>query len=266
MAITEAYRQKAPKYYPDKNPDSADKFKEIPQVFKVLSGPEKRQIYDTRGEQGIKEGRGESGAMADPMGIFQIFFGGGRSRGPRRGKDRMHQLSVTLEELDNSGVGKLGITRKVICDQCQGCGGKADAVVACSTCRGTGIQTHVRQLNVGFVQQVQTTCSACKGEKEIIDPKDHCNKCEGRKVVRETKVTEVPIDKGMIDGQTAKFHDEGDRNPGLEPVDLIITIDEQPHSRFIKRRNDLINSIELSLSEALCNFQRIIRSLLLLIH
>ncbi|XP_018647885.1 putative hsp40, subfamily A, members 1,2,4 [Schistosoma mansoni] len=142
-----------------------------------------------------------------------------------------------------------------------GRGGKAGAVVTCRTCRGTGIQTHVRQLNVGFVQQIQTTCSACKGEKEIIDPKDCCKKCEGRKVVRETKVIEVPIDKGMTDGQTIKFHDEGDREPGLEPGDLIITLDEQPHSRFIRRRNDLIHTIELSLSEALCGFQRTIRTL-----
>ncbi|XP_018647887.1 putative hsp40, subfamily A, members 1,2,4 [Schistosoma mansoni] len=259
--IKKAYRQKALKYHPDKNPDSADKFKEISQAFMVLSDPEKREIYDTRGEQGIKEGGVESGGMADPMDIFQMFFGGGRSRGPRRGKDCVHQLSVTLEELYNGSVRKLGVTRKVICDQCQGRGGKAGAVVTCRTCRGTGIQTHVRQLNVGFVQQIQTTCSACKGEKEIIDPKDCCKKCEGRKVVRETKVIEVPIDKGMTDGQTIKFHDEGDREPGLEPGDLIITLDEQPHSRFIRRRNDLIHTIELSLSEALCGFQRTIRTL-----
>lgn len=86
----------------------------------VLSDPEKRELYDARGEQGIKEGGVDSGGMADPMDIFQMFFGGGRSRGPRRGKDCVHQLSVTLEELYNGSVRKLGVTRKVICDQCQG--------------------------------------------------------------------------------------------------------------------------------------------------
>lgn len=86
----------------------------------VLSDATKRKIYDRGGEQALKEGGGESGGMADPMDIFQMFFGGGRNRGPRRGKDCVHQLSVTLEELYNGSTRKLGVTRKVICDKCQG--------------------------------------------------------------------------------------------------------------------------------------------------
>nr|CAX70970.1 DnaJ (Hsp40) homolog, subfamily A, member 1 [Schistosoma japonicum] len=195
------------------------------------------------------------------MDIFHMFFGGGRARGPRRGKDCVHQLSVTLEELYNGGSRKLGVTRKIICDKCQGRGGKAGAVVTCHMCRGTGIQTHVRHVSAGFVQQVQTTCSVCKGEKEIINPKDCCKKCEGRKVVRETKVIEVSIDKGMSDGQTIKFAEEGDCEPGLQPGDLIITLDEQQHKHFIRRRNDLIYTMVLSLSEALCGFHRVIHTL-----
>nr|CAH8828681.1 unnamed protein product [Trichobilharzia regenti] len=259
--IKKAYRKLALQYHPDKCPDNPEKFKEISQAFMVLSDATKRKIYDRGGEQALKEGGGESGGMADPMDIFQMFFGGGRSRGPRRGKDCVHQLSVTLEELYNGSTRKLGVTRKVICDKCQGRGGKAGAVMPCRVCRGTGIQTHIRQLDIGFVQQIQSTCSACRGEKEIIDPKDCCKKCEGRKVVRETKVIEVPIDKGMSDGQTIRFSGEGDREPGLEPGDLIVSLDEQQHSRFIRRRTDLIYTLVLSLSEALCGFQRVIHTL-----
>ncbi|CAH8492127.1 unnamed protein product [Heterobilharzia americana] len=259
--IKKAYRKLALQFHPDKCPDNPEKFKEISQAFMVLSDPAKRKIYDRGGEQALKEGGGESGGMADPMDIFQMFFGGGRSRGPRRGKDCVHQLSVTLEELYNGSTRKLGVTRKVICDKCQGRGGKAGAVMPCRTCRGTGIQTHIRQLDVGFVQQIQSTCSTCRGEREIIDPKDCCKKCEGKKVVRETKVIEVPIDKGMSDGQTIRFSGEGDREPGLEPGDLIVSLDEQQHDRFIRRRTDLIYTLVLSLSEALCGFQRVIRTL-----
>jgi DnaJ family protein A protein 1 len=196
------------------------------------------------------------------MDIFDMFFGGGgRSRGPRRGKDAVYQLSVKLEELYNGATRKLSITRNTICPKCDGRGGKAGAVQQCRACRGTGIQTHVRQLGIGYVQQIQSTCSVCHGEREIIDPKDCCKTCEGKKVVREKKVIEVPIDKGMADGESIKFSGEGDKEPGLEPGDVIVVVDEQPHERFVHRRMDLIHTMSLTLSEALCGFTRTIDTL-----
>ena len=52
--IKKSYRKLAKKYHPDKNPDGGEKFKEISMVYNVLSNPEKRKIYDERGERGIK--------------------------------------------------------------------------------------------------------------------------------------------------------------------------------------------------------------------
>ena len=81
------------KYHPDKNPEAGDKFKEISMAYEILSNPEKRKLYDNHGEQGIKEGGGGGGGGmgANPMDIFDMFFGGGggdpfgrgRQRGPR---------------------------------------------------------------------------------------------------------------------------------------------------------------------------------------
>ncbi|KAA3671353.1 DnaJ subfamily A member 1 [Paragonimus westermani] len=258
--IKKAYRKLALQHHPDKSKDNGEKFKEISQAFEVISDPKKRQIYDEGGEQAIKEGG--TGGFQNPMDIFEMFFGGGgRSRGPRRGKDTVHRLPVKLEELYNGATRKLSITRNNICSKCEGRGGKAGAVQPCKTCRGTGIETHIRQLGIGFVQQVQTTCSRCRGEREIIDPKDCCKVCDGRKVVREKKVIEVPIDKGMADGESIRFAGDGDREPGLEAGDIIIHIDEQPHERFVRRRMDLIYTMSLTLSEALCGFTRTVDTL-----
>ncbi|KER29937.1 DnaJ domain protein [Opisthorchis viverrini] len=260
--IKKAYRKLALQHHPDKSKDNGEKFKEISQAFEVISDPKKRRIYDEGGEQAIKEGGAEGSGFHNPMDIFEMFFGGGgRSRGPRRGKDAVYQLSVKLEELYNGCVRKLSITRNSICSKCDGRGGKSGAVQQCRTCRGTGVQTHIRQLGIGYVQQIQSTCSVCRGEREIIDPKDCCKTCEGKKVVREKKVIEVPIDKGMADGESIKFAGEGDREPGLEPGDVIIVIDEQAHDRFVRRRTDLIYTMPLTLNEALCGFTRTIDTL-----
>ena len=51
-------------------------------------------------------------------------------------------------------------------------------------------------------------------------------------VVRTKKILEVHIDKGMMDDQRITFSGEGDQEPGLEPGDIIIVLDEREHGTF----------------------------------
>jgi DnaJ family protein A protein 1 len=127
--LKKAYRKLALKYHPDKNPgpEAEGKFKEISMAYEVLANEDKRRIYDAHGEQGIKEGGGGGGGMHSPMDIFDMFFGGGgggfgggRHRGPRRTKNLMHQLSVSLEEMYNGTTRKLALQKNVICGDCEG--------------------------------------------------------------------------------------------------------------------------------------------------
>ena len=45
--------------------------------------------------------------------------------------------------------------------------------------------------------------------------------------------------KGMRDGQKITFSNEGDQEPGIEPGDIIIILDEKEHPVFKREELDL---------------------------
>jgi molecular chaperone DnaJ len=80
--IKKAYRQMALQYHPDKNPgdvESENLFKECAEAYEVLSDPQKRQIYDMYGHEGLKGNVGSSNGFTDFFDVNSIFknmFGG----------------------------------------------------------------------------------------------------------------------------------------------------------------------------------------------
>ena len=123
------------------------------------------------------------------------------------------------------------------------------------------MQVRVQQLGPGMMQQIQTVCGECQGQGERIDPKLRCKKCNGRKVNRERKILEVNVDKGMEDGQKITFSSEGDQEPGLEPGDIIIVLDEKEHPLFKRNGIDLILKMSVNITEALCGMKKTITTL-----
>jgi DnaJ family protein A protein 2 len=189
-----------------------------------------------------------------------FFGGGGRSSGPRKTKDLVHRVGITLEELYKGKTTKLALTRNVVCAKCKGRGGKEGANRSCLTCSGRGIKITLRQMGP-MIQQIQSTCDECNGTGEVIQAKDRCSNCKGKKVMPEKKLLEVHIDKGMKGGQTIHFRGESDQSPGAEPGDVVIVVDEKSHDRFRRQDNDLFTDIEIDLLTALGGGQYAIRHL-----
>lgn len=263
--LKRAYRKLAIKFHPDKNPNNpaaAEKFKEISHAYEVLSDEKKRRIYDEGGEQALKEGSGGGGGHS-PFDIFDMFFGGGMGgkRQQTKGKDVVHQLRVSLDDLYNGITKRLSLQKNIICDKCNGRGGKAGSTSTCGSCRGSGMQVKIHQIGPGMVQQIQTVCRDCEGKGERIAAKDRCKACNGRKTTKTTKILEVHIDKGMTEGQKVVFHGEGDQEPGLDAGDVIIVLVEKEHEIFHRQNEDLMMKMDINITEALTGFQRVIHTL-----
>ncbi|KAF1662174.1 UNVERIFIED_CONTAM: hypothetical protein FQV16_0012037, partial [Eudyptes robustus] len=195
-------------------------------------------------------------------GIFNMFGGGGRGRRQRRkGEDTVQPFPVSLEDLYKGRTAKLQVTKNIICSSCEGKGGKEGACQTCTRCHGQGRVLVTRQFGPGMIQQMQTKCTTCNGEGTIINEKDRCVKCLGKKTVKEQKVIDIHITPGMRENQKIIFYGEGDQEPGIEPGDVILVIKTKPHPEFQRRGDDLWMRKSISLNEALCGYQTVVEHL-----
>lgn len=254
--------------------------------YEVLADPEKRSTYDTRGEAGLSEQGGMGGmdpqacsiplplhSLTSSVFLFQDLFsqlfgggaffgggGGGRSQGIRKTKDLVHRVQVSLEDLYKGKTTKLALTRNALCSKCNGKGGKDGAVRTCGSCNGRGIKITLRQMGP-MIQQIQSGCDECNGTGEVINLKDRCSICKGKKVMPEKKILEVHIDKGMKGGQTITFAGESDQSPNAQSGDVVIVLEEKPHDRFKRQENNLVTELEIDLLTALAGGEVAIKHL-----
>ena len=257
--IRKAYRKLAVKHHPDKGGDQ-EKFKELSLAYETLSDPNKRDMYDKYGEEGLREG---GGGETD---ILDLLMGGGRRAGggaqqKKKSKSKLQQLKVTLEDVYNGKKKYLEVNRYRTCTTCNGSGSKVkDANTKCQGCKGKGMKTVQRQIPMGIIQQT-IQCPDCKGEGSVIKEKDKCKDCKGEKATQKKKLLEVEIEKGANDGKRYTFKGESDELPDVEPGDIIIEVMLEKHAKFIRKGADLVYNVDITLLEALTGFKIVVEHL-----
>ncbi|XP_075480415.1 uncharacterized protein LOC142521107 [Primulina tabacum] len=228
--IKKSYKRLAMKWHPDKNSvntqEAEAKFKQISEAYDVLSDPQKRQIYDLHGEEGLKSGLypppkdysgGGGGGRRfmfnprDAEDIFEEFFGGldggtGKSTGVGGG--------------GGGGGGNAGGGGRLV---------KAEAMESKLPCS-------LEELFKGSKRKMQIS-------RIVLDDNGKPSTIE--------EVLTIHIKPGWKKGTKITFPEKGNHEPGRAPGDLIFVIDEKPHPVFKRDGNDLLVNKKISLLDAL---------------
>src|SRR5665213_2216255 len=106
--LKKAFRKAAMEHHPDRHggcTKAESRFKEINEAYSVLCDPQKRAAYDRYGHAGVNGANGGGAGFNDIHDIFNevfgdafsdMFGGGRRPTGPRRGQDLRYDLEITL--------------------------------------------------------------------------------------------------------------------------------------------------------------------------
>ncbi|KAK3325509.1 DnaJ C terminal domain-containing protein [Apodospora peruviana] len=268
------------KWHPDKNkdkPEAAEKFKECSQAYEILSDPEKRKTYDQFGLEYILRGgpappppgadgpnpfasAGGAGGMPD----FSSFFSGG---GPSGGGPGFSHSKFSFRDPNDvftntfrdSGIfedflfnaargspsgGSTGGSRRM-----RGSFGESTRSARQPTPEVTTVE---KPLPLALEDLYNGVTKKMKIKRKTFDD-------TGKRITSDT-LLEVPIKPGLKKGSKIRFKGVGDQEEGGQQ-DLVFIVEEKPHLLFTREGDDLVQTIDLDLKEALTGWKRTVTTI-----
>jgi len=249
--IKSAFRRVARELHPDVSaePDAEERFKEVAEAYEILSDPERRQLFDRYGHEGLRSSGwaphfDQFGSLND---LFESFFGGGifgGRQGPAQGGDVAAAVEIDLAGAATGTSVDISFEAVERCPRCHG--NKAEPgtpIETCERCGGAGRLQAVSRTPFG--QMVRTAeCDVCDGEGKR--PKQPCAECRGRGRRLSTRKLSVDIPAGIADGQRIRLSGRGDEGEaGAPPGDLYVLVRVKEDARFLRDGDDLISALDV---------------------
>jgi len=253
--IKKGFRRMSLKWHPDKNQDKLDeatkKFQDIAEAWDVLSDPEKKNIYDQYGEEGLKggpppgasEGSGYAGGFSgapggDQAGGFRYQFNGNPNDiFAQFFKDSFQRSSsfgeTPFEDMGGMGFGGMG-----------GMGGPMGGMMGGMGGGGGAARPAVFNVSCTLENLYNGTTKKMKVKRKSITLKRD-----------EEAVLEVVVKPGWKAGTKVTFPGEGDEVQSGKAQDVIFIIREAKHAVFTREGSNLLVHRRIPLVDALTGFK-----------
>eukprot|EP00041_Stephanoeca_diplocostata_P015871 m.305611 g.305611 ORF g.305611 m.305611 type:complete len:327 (+) comp20183_c0_seq3:100-1080(+) len=222
QTINKSYRRLALEYHPDKSEDvdAEEIFRAVAEAYTVLSTPKLRAVYDTFGLEGLNNGApiGDQGYSeswsfhGDARRVFREFFGGDNPFQDILPK-KLNDEFNTLPVLEPR-------TRKQ-----QG-----------------------SPLNEIVLLTLEEAFNGCmkkmRVRRSVMNP-------DGYTSCMRDKILTINIKPGYKEGTKITFPKNADETPNQIPGDVVFELKYHPHTRFVRKGNDLHHTAFITLADAL---------------
>jgi DnaJ family protein A protein 2 len=273
--LSKAKRELSKKYHPDKLPEEkrawgTKMIQQINEAYDVLSNPEKRQVYDMFGKDGLSGGMPQDDPFAnfganfanfgfDPSQFMGHNMGFNMGNHPQQRTEVKNETEIpvviTLEDIFMGKHIKDKIMRTAPCAGCDATGFEDKKHHKCDKCKGNGHCMERKKMGNMIVQQMGK-CGQCNGTGNFSNSVKKCKKCDGKKVFQEEYVIDHKLSKGIMRGSNriGLIEKEGNYNVvNSKRGDIIFVSKIKDHPVFdVKNTFNLEMGMDIELVEALC--------------